>query len=280
MPKFNFHLGVTLRCYGNVEIEAESIEAALPLLTADFIGENIDISETTTDSGQDLAVIDITDADTGEDLAAYDGLPLPSPYDPPSVPVLAAAAHEMHMTLKAIIDQEETWEAESAEDVNGEEWKDGYSEAIGEAASKARTTLAKISAPREPAGDVLEQLRKAEEFIRGFEGDELQEGIDELLAGIRSALSSAQIKAEQSAKAAAFFDHIEKARAAGKDWWADAMEKMLAEQVEQDRLCAEILNALKSADERIRQISPAGYIAPERWAIDAAIAKAEGRANG
>jgi hypothetical protein len=82
MPKFNFHMGVTLRCYGDVEIEAESIEAALPMLTADYLADNIDITETTTDSGQDLAVIDVSDPVTGETLADYGGHALPSPYDP------------------------------------------------------------------------------------------------------------------------------------------------------------------------------------------------------
>lgn len=77
MPKMNFHMGITLRCYGNVEVEAESVEAAFPLLTADFVGENIDIKETTTDSGMDLAIIDVSNADTGEELADYGGYSLP-----------------------------------------------------------------------------------------------------------------------------------------------------------------------------------------------------------
>lgn len=82
MPKFNFHMGMTLRCYGNVEVEAESVETALPMLTADYLAEHIDITETTTDSGQDLAIIDVSDAETGEQLADYGGHSLPSPYDP------------------------------------------------------------------------------------------------------------------------------------------------------------------------------------------------------
>lgn len=92
MVKLNFHIGVTLRCYGNVEIEAESVEAALPLLTADFIGSNIDITETTTDSGQDLAIIDVSNAETGEDIEEWDEVHfLPSPYDPqPDAELLAA----------------------------------------------------------------------------------------------------------------------------------------------------------------------------------------------
>ena len=95
MRKFVFHLGVTLRSYGNVEIEAESVEAALPLLTADFIGENIAIIETTTDSGQDLAIIDVFDAETDEALSEWAGHPLPSPYDPKPGADLAAALKEL-----------------------------------------------------------------------------------------------------------------------------------------------------------------------------------------
>lgn len=82
MPKFIIHVGVTLRSYGNVEVEADTIEAALKLLTADYVGENIDITETTKDSGQDLAIIDIKDAATGTEISGYDGTFLPSPYDP------------------------------------------------------------------------------------------------------------------------------------------------------------------------------------------------------
>jgi type II restriction/modification system DNA methylase subunit YeeA len=36
--------------------------------------------------------------------------------------------------------------------------------------------------------DVLEVLDEAEAFVRGFEGDEIQEGIDELLAKLRAAI--------------------------------------------------------------------------------------------
>ncbi|TJW14409.1 MAG: hypothetical protein E5W82_10560 [Mesorhizobium sp.] len=91
MRKMLVHMGVTLRCYGNVEVAADTIEAALAQITADFLAENIDIKEVTQDSGQDLAVIDITDADTGEELAEYGGHSLPSPYDPqPDAGLLAA----------------------------------------------------------------------------------------------------------------------------------------------------------------------------------------------
>ena len=95
MPKFNFHIGVTLRCYGNVEIEAESVEATLPMLTADFIGENIEIAETTTDSGQDLAVIDVWNLETDEPHDDLAGMNLPSPYDPKPDAKLIAALREM-----------------------------------------------------------------------------------------------------------------------------------------------------------------------------------------
>jgi hypothetical protein len=40
--------------------------------------------------------------------------------------------------------------------------------------------------------DMLSELRKAESFISGFEGDDLQEGIAELLAGIRGAVAKAE----------------------------------------------------------------------------------------
>lgn len=40
--------------------------------------------------------------------------------------------------------------------------------------------------------DLLAALDKAEDFISGFEGDELQEGIDELLAEIRAAIAKAK----------------------------------------------------------------------------------------
>jgi len=104
VPRFQFHLGINLRCYGNVVVEAASIEAALPLLTADYIGENIDITETTTDSGQDIAVIDVSDADTFEELAEWAGLELPSAYDPPTDP-LRDAAPDMLTSLKLMLVQ-------------------------------------------------------------------------------------------------------------------------------------------------------------------------------
>ena len=41
------------------------------------------------------------------------------------------------------------------------------------------------------APELLEALQSAEAFIAGFEGDELQEGVSELLAGIRTAIAKA-----------------------------------------------------------------------------------------
>ncbi|CDX26794.1 hypothetical protein MPL3356_60557 [Mesorhizobium plurifarium] len=91
MRKMLVHMGVNLRCYGNVEVAANTVEAALAQITADFIADKIVIKETTTDSGQDLAVIDVRDAETGEELANYGGHHLPSPYDPqPDAELLAA----------------------------------------------------------------------------------------------------------------------------------------------------------------------------------------------
>ncbi|BAV52543.1 IclR family transcriptional regulator (plasmid) [Mesorhizobium loti] len=103
MAKLNFHMGVTLRCYGNVEVEADSIEAAFPMLTADFVGEHIDITQTTTDSGQDLAIIDVSDADTGEELADYGGHSLPSPYDPQPDAKLLATLKGLETSMAAIL---------------------------------------------------------------------------------------------------------------------------------------------------------------------------------
>lgn len=45
---------------------------------------------------------------------------------------------------------------------------------------------------RNAALDLLAALDKAENFISGFEGDELQDGIDDLLATIRAAITRAK----------------------------------------------------------------------------------------
>lgn len=42
------------------------------------------------------------------------------------------------------------------------------------------------------APDMLAQLHKAESFIAGFEDDDMQEGIADLLAGIRGAIAKAE----------------------------------------------------------------------------------------
>lgn len=45
---------------------------------------------------------------------------------------------------------------------------------------------------RAAAPDVLSALKMAENFMSGFEGDELQDGIDEKLAQIRAAIAKAE----------------------------------------------------------------------------------------
>ena len=42
------------------------------------------------------------------------------------------------------------------------------------------------------APELLEALKRAENFIQGFEDDETQEGIDALLSNIRAAIAKAQ----------------------------------------------------------------------------------------
>lgn len=42
------------------------------------------------------------------------------------------------------------------------------------------------------APELLDALRAAEEFMAGFEGDEIQDGIDERLSGIRAAIAKAE----------------------------------------------------------------------------------------
>jgi hypothetical protein len=44
----------------------------------------------------------------------------------------------------------------------------------------------------EAAGEMLNALESAETFIAGFEGDECQEGMDELLGSIRAAVAKAR----------------------------------------------------------------------------------------
>lgn len=49
-----------------------------------------------------------------------------------------------------------------------------------------------VEEARDAVHDMLAALRQAEDFIAGFEGDEMQEGIDELLAATRSAIAKAE----------------------------------------------------------------------------------------
>lgn len=57
----------------------------------------------------------------------------------------------------------------------------------------SRLTYAESEGVREAllSSVLLEALRAAEAFMAGFEGDELQEGIDKRLAGIRAAITQA-----------------------------------------------------------------------------------------
>lgn len=54
-------------------------------------------------------------------------------------------------------------------------------------------------APALAAPMLLQQLRIAEEFMAGFEGDEVQDGIDEKLAGIRIAIAAGSMQAPEPA---------------------------------------------------------------------------------
>ncbi|MGE3307748.1 MAG: hypothetical protein AB7I52_17465 [Rhizobiaceae bacterium] len=152
-------MGVTLRSYGNVEIEADSVEAALPLLTADYVGENIDITETATDSGMDLAIIDVAGED-GAEIEGWDGHGLPSPYDPkPNAKLLAFV--EMIARLSASGD---------AVDPDGDPCPNGYEhdtgsslDALDELIHKARA-LAAIPEPS-PVRDILDWSGPEEDTI-------------------------------------------------------------------------------------------------------------------
>lgn len=92
MPKFIAHMGVTLRSYGNVEVEADTPEEAVAMLTADFIGDNIEITETIPDSGQDLTIIDLSSSGGWEGLDEWGGHQLPNPFDPEPAPTPSPSA--------------------------------------------------------------------------------------------------------------------------------------------------------------------------------------------
>ncbi|MBZ9683252.1 hypothetical protein LB531_21580 [Mesorhizobium sp. CO1-1-2] len=150
MAKLNFHMGVTLRCYGSVIVEGESVEAALRLLTADYIGEHITINETTTDSGQDLAVIDVTDESTGEELGEWDGLPLPSPYDPtPST--LEQAAPDM---LAALSIAQEALLAAASDVLDNPNRRDGEYARLMSAKEHVERAIAKANPPAAALVDI------------------------------------------------------------------------------------------------------------------------------
>lgn len=62
-----------------------------------------------------------------------------------------------------------------------------YEMAMGEAFNPRATAMLFRAAP-----DLLAALDQAESFIAGFEDDELQEGIDGMLAAIRAAIAKAK----------------------------------------------------------------------------------------
>lgn len=63
--------------------------------------------------------------------------------------------------------------------------------------NQARSPLssAKANAPVfDHANDTVDALTQAESFVSGFEGDHLQEGIDDMLAGLRAAIRREQAR--------------------------------------------------------------------------------------
>lgn len=64
---------------------------------------------------------------------------------------------------------------------------------IGTDHPQGRTEMREIvERAKQEAAAMLFELRKAESFISGFEDDELQKGISDLLAGIRAAIAKAE----------------------------------------------------------------------------------------
>lgn len=118
MPKFIFQMGVNARCYGSVEAEAETIEQAVAMLTADYVGDNIAVSETTWDGLTGLAIIDVSDEDCNAIHDDYTGTDLPSEYDPPY------ADADMLAALKAVADcpQAAPWLARLPMEGGGSVW--------------------------------------------------------------------------------------------------------------------------------------------------------------
>lgn len=82
MPKFTFQMGYNARCYGSVGVEADTIDQAVAMLTADYVGENVEETERTWDSLTGLAIIDVSDEDGNAIHEDYAGTDLPSEYDP------------------------------------------------------------------------------------------------------------------------------------------------------------------------------------------------------
>ncbi|CAB5555849.1 hypothetical protein [Stutzerimonas stutzeri] len=54
----------------------------------------------------------------------------------------------------------------------------------------------KVNDPASNEASTLSLLERAESFICGFEGDEDQEGIDELLSDLRAAIAQHQARAQ------------------------------------------------------------------------------------
>jgi hypothetical protein len=62
----------------------------------------------------------------------------------------------------------------------------------GAAGAYMRVLARETRAARVSVSDLLEALERAEGFISGFEDDETQEGVTEMLAAIRAALAKAK----------------------------------------------------------------------------------------
>jgi hypothetical protein len=88
---------------------------------------------------------------------------------------------------------------------------------------------------------------------------------------------------EQIAKAAQFFDLLQGAREAGKDWWPESQMRQIDMSIAQDAVIRDLLSALKTTRGNIMSLGPAGALdqvpMPYReWlaVVDEAISKAEG----
>lgn len=101
--------------------------------------------------------------------------------------------------------------------------------------------------PFEQANDTVDALVQAEGFVSGFEDDELQEGIPELLAGLRSAIQRERCRP-------AILDALKELRSAALGYQHETY--------------------LKVSKERTNMLSATLLLA------DKVIKQAEGRANG